>query len=113
QRWKAVGDEAKTYVPAMPEGIDNNRDFIYQNSEVLVESSYNIRLRDVKLGYTFSKANNWVPRFLDAVNLYAYDRNLGIIWKATSHDIDPDYPHANFPLQTSFAFGLRIDLYPK
>lgn len=111
QRWQERGDENKTYVPAIPERTDSNRDLIYQNSEILVESSDNIRLRDIRLGYTWAKANSSrLPRFIQSINLYIYAKDLGLIWKATKKEIDPDYPYTNFPVQHTVAFGVKVDL---
>jgi TonB-dependent starch-binding outer membrane protein SusC len=105
-RWREPGDENHTHVPSMPENINLNRDDFYLNSSVLVEKGDHIRLQDVNLSYTFDR-NLFAKLPMKNVQFYLYANNLGVIWKATDKDIDPDFPTQK-PVRT-IAAGLRID----
>ncbi|ALL06300.1 hypothetical protein AQ505_12810 [Pedobacter sp. PACM 27299] len=105
-RWQKSGDELKTNVPSLIFPADNSRDNLYKYSEVLVEKADNIRLQDVRLGYTFSKRNN-LP--LKNLNIFLYLNNAGIIWRANRFHLDPDYP-AGIPAVKTIAIGLKTDL---
>lgn len=107
QRWKLAGNEHETNVPAMPlpanaAGVDQ----IYRNSNILTEKGDHIRLQDIRLNYGLP---NFVTNQLGLRNLqlYAYLNNVGILWKATKHDIDPDYQFMRAP--KTVALGLSIN----
>lgn len=104
-RWQNPGDESNTYVPSMPSEINFNREDFYLNSSVLVEKGDHIRLQDINLSYSFAPA--LLQRLsLKNLQLYLYANNLGIIWKATDKNVDPDYETFK-PLRT-MACGLRL-----
>ena len=104
-RWQQPGDELNTQIPAMPEVLNTSRDSFYQFSSVLVEKGDHVRLQDVRLSYTLCR--DYFPKLpFQSMELYGYANNLGIIWKATNIDLDPDYPTSR-PLR-SIAFGLRV-----
>ncbi|WPR76273.1 SusC/RagA family TonB-linked outer membrane protein [Algoriphagus sp. NG3] len=104
-RWQQPGDELTTQIPAMPEVLNTSRDSFYQFSSVLVEKGDHVRLQDVRLSYTLGRAA--FPNLpFQNMEIYGYANNLGIIWKATSLNLDPDYPETK-PLR-SIAFGLRV-----
>lgn len=96
-RWQKPGDEANTNVPSFAYPINGNRDNFYKSSEAVVEKGDHIRLQDINLSYSLNK------RF----SFYAYISNLGVIWKATSYKIDPDY---GTPLPKSYSLGVKIEL---
>ena len=105
-RWQNPGDELNTNVPSIPASIDYNRDDLYLNSEVLVEKGDHIRLQDINLSYILErKAIQRLP--FSKVEVYSYLNNVGILWKASSGSLDPDY-QTDKPLR-SIAFGVRID----
>ena len=107
KRWQAPGDELSTYVPSLPLTANSTRNIFYSNSSALIEKGDHIRLQDIRMGYTFEKSKTpWIP--FGRAEIYCYANNLGIIWKATSDELDPDFQTAA-PLK-SLAFGLRIDL---
>lgn len=107
-RWQNPGDELVTSVPSMPERTDLRRDQAYMFSEVLVERGDHIRLQDVNISYQVPQK---IARNIGVsqVRLYGYARNLGIIWKHTDLDIDPDVK-ALYPQPLQIAFGLQIQL---
>lgn len=106
KRWQKPGDEQTTNVPSLLYPASNARDNLYRYSSALVEKADNIRLQDIRLGYTFHKSH-WLP--FQKLNVFAYLNNLGIIWRANKYKIDPDYP-ADIPSARTIAFGLRADL---
>ena len=106
RRWKQPGDENFTQVPSQPATADTRRNSFYANSAVLVERGDHIRLNDVRFSYTFSKDKQpWLP--FQSAQLYTYANNLGIIWKASEDQLDPDFQNAR-PLR-SMAFGVLLD----
>ncbi|MBB6328269.1 TonB-linked SusC/RagA family outer membrane protein [Algoriphagus iocasae] len=106
KRWQQPGDEERTQIPSLPENSNVLRNLYYSNSAILVERGDHIRLQDIRLGYNFDKSTNpWLP--FESAEIYAYANNLGIIWKASKDDLDPDFQNA--APQRSIAFGLRIN----
>ena len=104
-RWREPGDELITQVPSMPERLDSFRDQFYRSSSHLVERGDHIRLQDIRLGYDLAGGNGLLGRFQSA-QVFIYANNLGVIWKATKTDLDPDFGF-NRPLR-SVAAGLQF-----
>ncbi|WP_134089093.1 SusC/RagA family TonB-linked outer membrane protein [Olivibacter sp. XZL3] len=103
-RWQQSGDELKTTVPALMYPANSMRDQFYAESEATVEKGDHLRLQDINLRYTVnggprSPFNNFTFTF--------YANNLGILWKASKNDIDPDYT-LNPPLRT-YALGINLN----
>ena len=105
-RWTKAGDEIKTNVPSLPALSNINRDNIYLYSEALVEKGDHIRFQDINLSYTFDRQSIAKLPF-ERAQFYIYANNLGILWKATDVNIDPDYPTMK-PIR-SVAFGIKLD----
>jgi len=105
-RWQNPGDEDRTIVPALTYPANGDRTNLYLYSNVLVEKADNIRLKDIRLSYTFPK-RPLIP--FKNLNLFTYVTNVGILWRANSYHIDPDYP-TGIPLVRTIAFGLKSDL---
>jgi len=98
KRWKQPGDELHTDVPAWAEtAAPNQRGAIYENSMALITPGNHIRLQDINAAYSIHN-----------VRVYAYARNLGVLWRANKHGLDPDYENAAYPAPRSFAVGLQI-----
>ena len=109
KRWQAPGDETLTSVPSLPDPLraDANRQTVYELSEILVERGDHIRLQDIRLAYSLDRISHpWLP--FAGAEVYSYVNNLGILWKKTAHDIDPDFQ--GIPPAKGFAFGLRITM---
>jgi TonB-linked SusC/RagA family outer membrane protein len=104
-RWQQPGDEQHTHVPSLPETVDNNRETFYTYSEVLVQKGDHVRLQDVSLNYTLDNALLRRLPF-SRIEVYSYINNIGVIWKAASGNIDPDYP--TIKPSRSIAFGARF-----
>ncbi|TXE03069.1 SusC/RagA family TonB-linked outer membrane protein [Algoriphagus aquimarinus] len=105
-RWQQPGDETATQVPAMPENRDGFRDTFIRNSSALVEKGDHIRLQDIRLGYSFPRQSKGLKAFRNA-EVFLYANNIGMIWKATDSEWDPDFG-TNLPLR-SLAAGLQLD----
>lgn len=106
-RWQQPGDELITSVPSMPSARNVNRDNLYRYSEALVERGDHIRLQDLRFDYSFGDV--LFPKGGKNARLYMYANNLGVIWKSSDSDLDPDYPFSIPPVRT-IAFGVQIDL---
>ncbi len=105
-RWQQPGDEAQTIVPSMPQSTNISRDNFYTFSSDLVEKGDNVRLRDVRLSYTFG--HNSIHILPKAnLQLYLYANNLGILWRANHSHQDPDAPNS-YTLPKSLAGGIRL-----
>lgn len=104
RRWRERGDELVTSVPSMPSVPNSFRDAFYLNSEVLIERGDHIRLQDVRLAYSFRQSGLAGGIFRN-LSMYSYVNNLGILWKATSDELDPDF-RTTLP-RRSIAFGVN------
>jgi hypothetical protein len=107
KRWKTPGDELKTNVPSMvytnyPQF--SNRDVFYAKSEVNVLKGDHIRFQYINVDYTIVRKNKRLP--FERLQFYINAANLGIIWRANSEKLDPDYPNTFTPSK-QFTFGLR------
>ncbi|WP_316805325.1 SusC/RagA family TonB-linked outer membrane protein [Pedobacter nototheniae] len=105
-RWQNPGDEISTSVPSVPLTPNANRDVFYGYSNVLVDYADNIRLQDMRLNYS-PKSGLFGKNFKN-VNFFIYATNLGIIWKATKFDVDPDNQFGNAPFTMSAGLKLTI-----
>lgn len=100
-RWKTIGDENNTTVPAMvyadyPQF--DNRDLFYRNSEINTLRADHIRLQYINVGYDMSTLvkNNFFKNISVSLN----GANLGLLWKANREGLDPDYPYTVLPPKT-------------
>jgi TonB-linked SusC/RagA family outer membrane protein len=106
-RWQKPGDEQLTNVPAMIYPSVSNRNALYTGSEALIEKADHIRLRYISLAWTIYK-QQWKKLPLRSLQLYSTIDNIGIIWRANKHGIDPESPTALIPASRSIAAGVRI-----
>lgn len=106
-RWKKSGDEAVTNVPSATLTVNSQREFVYQNSDILVIKGDHIRLQDIRIGYDIDRSTFRKLPF-NNVQLYLYANNLGIIWKANHDGIDPDFGDTTIPPSKSLAVGFNI-----
>jgi TonB-linked SusC/RagA family outer membrane protein len=105
KRWQKPGDESNTTVPSVIYSVDQNRDFFYANSQILVEKGDNIRLEDIRLAYQLQK-NNLQKTPFQQIQIYMYVANLGTIWVANNEQIDPYFN--NIPKDgKSISFGVN------
>jgi TonB-linked SusC/RagA family outer membrane protein len=105
-RWQKSGDEVHTQVPSLPVAKNLNRDRLYTYSTALVEKGDHIRLQDINVGYSLHRKD--LPHLpFSKLQIYAYASNLGLIWKASKLELDPDYPIQKLPAMLSI--GLKVD----
>lgn len=105
-RWQQPGDEAHTHVPSMPYPANIARDNFYGNSEVLIEKADNIRIEDIRAGYDFTKSQ-WKKMPMQNLQVFALINNVGLLWKANKHGIDPNYVNAGYLPPVSYSIGLK------
>ncbi|UTA67552.1 SusC/RagA family TonB-linked outer membrane protein [Emticicia sp. 21SJ11W-3] len=105
QRWKEPGDEALTQVPSLVYPNVSNRDAFYNYAATLVEKGDHLRLQDINLSYDFPAAGN-----RNSWQCYLYINQVGMLWKANASGLDPDYYASGFPVPTSYALGLKLNL---
>ncbi len=112
RRWQQAGDENWTDVPRhVPlEEADTYRDAssVYMNSEALITRGDHIRLQDITLSYTLP-AGITGKLALKNVRLYAYARNLGILWKSNRVGIDPDYANSLYRAPKAYSAGIQFN----
>ncbi|GGH28843.1 SusC/RagA family TonB-linked outer membrane protein [Sphingobacterium alkalisoli] len=106
-RWLMPGDENLTNVPARMSTYDSYRAQSYSFSEILVTRGDFIRLQDLNVSYTFSESALKKAGF-NNLRLFAYARNIGVLWKANRHGIDPDYVDADYVPPLQMAMGVQI-----
>lgn len=109
-RWQNPGDEAVTNVPSILYENNSNRDIFYRGASVLVEKGDHIRLQYINISYQIG--NQWyqrMPKLGERLSLFINLSNLGLLWKANKHEIDPDYNLGSHHLKPAmnFTFGLR------
>lgn len=87
RRWQQPGDENHTTVPSLVYPANSSRDNFYVGSEANVERGDVIRLQQIRLSYRLVHPS-WRIKNVDiGVNI----NNLGVLWKATKTERDPDY----------------------
>ncbi|QQT60541.1 SusC/RagA family TonB-linked outer membrane protein [Sphingobacterium multivorum] len=104
KRWQKTGDEATTNVPAFNYPLNSNRDQFYMNSDILVEKGDNITFQDISLIYRLKPKLG----YFKSISLQAYARNLGVIWKATKLDLDPNGITMRIPSQFSLGINAQF-----
>lgn len=106
-RWQKPGDELITNIPSFDPMGSEHRDLFYKFSEVLVEKGDHIRLQDIQISYDISK-QQFKKLPMQLIHFYIYANNIGILWKATEVNIDPDYVR-DLPNPRSFSAGVKIE----
>lgn len=104
RKWQNPGDEESTHVPAFVYPLNSSANTFYLASEPLVELGDYIRLNDIRLDFNRSLR---LRTQQIGVNVFAMVNNVGMIWKATKLDIDPQY-NSNIPPPRYMSFGLRL-----
>ncbi|MFD2556028.1 SusC/RagA family TonB-linked outer membrane protein [Sphingobacterium tabacisoli] len=109
ERWQKPGDEARTRIPALVYPQNALQDLFFGYSDYLVEKASHIRLQDVRCSYTLpiSKTSRVG---LHHLQVFAYARNLGIVWKASNQHIDPDYGSSIIPQPLVVSFGINAKI---
>lgn len=100
QRWQKPGDEAFTTVPSMVYPASYEREHFYNYSEATVEKADNIRIQDIAFSYAPA------GKVFKSAVFYSYLNNIGIIWKKSKVNTDPDYGQF-IPPGLSISFGVK------
>lgn len=106
-RWQKPGDELVTYIPSSNYSYSISRDEFFENSEVLVEKGDNIRLQDIRVSYEMNRSQSR-KLLMQSLSIYFYVNNVGLLWKATKHDIDPDY-YTSIPNPRTWTMGIKME----
>lgn len=104
--WQTPGDETGTNVPSTPQNRNNNRDLFYTYSSALVEKADHIRLQDARLSW--QPGANLTKGWARNAEVFLYANNIGLIWKETKVDIDPDWAYQTPPLTLSAGINLTF-----
>ena len=107
KRWQKPGDELITNVPSLIYPNSDLRDEFYWGSEINVLKGDHVRMQYVNLGYDF-KLGRIKKAGFSRLQVFMVANNLGIIWRANSEHIDPDYN--GIPDARSIAFGFKSSL---
>ncbi|SFA42165.1 hypothetical protein SAMN04488511_1031, partial [Pedobacter suwonensis] len=110
-RWKNPGDEQFTQVPSIPYPLSSSRESFYSFSEELIDKGDHIRIQYINLDYAVGKKLA-KKTGLKTLNVFANLANVGIIYRANKHHLDPEYVTSSFnlPPGQTLAFGLRAGL---
>lgn len=109
-RWQKPGDEKITNVPSMNYPGSSVRDAFYAGSEVMVEKGDHIRLQFITLDYDLGRLVSHLKAFR-SMQVYFNASNLGVIWRANNHKLDPEYfTRYAMPPAKTFAVGVRAGL---
>ncbi|ULT23552.1 hypothetical protein KUH03_30935 [Sphingobacterium sp. E70] len=110
QRWKQPGDEKITNVPAAApiDKIIVNSGPIYSYSQTLITNASHIRLQDINISYNLpQKISNKLN--VSEMRIFAYVRNIGLIWSANKYGIDPDYADSDYKYPRTYALGFQVN----
>lgn len=111
KRWQQPGDELITTVPSFIYPANANRDLFYNYSTALTEKGDLIRLQDIRLSYDLLKGKKFRSNMIKELTLYVTGSNLGLLWAANKHNLDPDYLPVINSMYTKparlFSFGFK------
>lgn len=107
-RWKEPGDELITNIPSIPVIFNPARDNFTQRSEIQVEKADHIRLQDIRIEYAIPI--NQISKVLaqSTATLYFVANNMGIIWRANKHNIDPSLAEDSYQVPRNYTVGASI-----
>jgi len=105
-RWQHPGDELSTFVPSIPAATNAQRDAFYKGASVLVSKGDHIRFQDINLAYDLGKSLSL--RGISGLKVFLYIDNIGMLWKATKFDTDPDY--GDILPSRSYSLGINLNL---
>lgn len=107
KRWQQPGDELNTSVPSLVYPLASNRDAFYKGSERLVEKGDHIRLQYITLSYEYAPLKK-AAFLIKRIRLFVNANNVGILWRANTVKLDPDYLDNTIPPSTGFAAGCNL-----
>ncbi|GGG79953.1 SusC/RagA family TonB-linked outer membrane protein [Parapedobacter pyrenivorans] len=105
KRWQQPGDERYTAVPSMRYPNNNYRNDFYANSSALAERGDHVRIQEITAAYESRMGRN--DRI--STRFFLTASNLGIVWRANKHGLDPDlYANRPMPIPSNYAVGIQI-----
>ncbi|WET68776.1 SusC/RagA family TonB-linked outer membrane protein [Sphingobacterium sp.] len=104
-RWQEQGDENVTFIPSLSYPLNNNRGTFFNLSEKLVEPADHIRLKDIRIGYSFRQ----LPAGIKGLELFGTVTNVGLLWKRTKVRQDPDFNNS-IPAPKTFLLGANLKI---
>jgi len=108
RRWQQAGDEMYTNIPALIYPVTSALQKFYTGASPFVEHADHIRLQYIHLSYDCSGIQG-LP--FKSLQCYATASNLGLLWKRTKEDIDPEYIGSlAIPPAMNVALGVKIGL---
>jgi len=108
QRWQKPGDELHTQIPALTYPANSAMGTFFRNTALLVHRGDHIRLQDIRLAYQHGK-----PLFANTVkrlSLFCYAKNIGILWRKNTAQLDPDLSSSALPIPLNVSFGINLTL---
>lgn len=110
-RWRQPGDEAHTDIPGV---INTNINSIqrFELADINVIDASHIRLQMLSLNYSFPASMLGNNRTIKSLSIGATATNLGLFWKKTGRDVDPEYmfdgSYSSMPPVTSYVFRVNM-----
>lgn len=107
-RWRQPGDELITDVPSFNYTASSARDLFYNGSSILVEKADHLRFQFLNLNYNLTN-EKWANLPVEKIQLFCSINNLGILWRANTQQLDPDYSWGYAALKpvTTYSLGFR------
>jgi len=100
----------ETDVPSMIYPARAVRDNFYGNSELLTEKADHLRLQYINFNYRLHH-DKLLKRSGISANVFFNIDNVGILWRANRHGIDPDfYSTTTPPPPRIFSVGLTVNM---
>lgn len=110
-RWRQPGDEAFTDIPGVVNTNFNSIDR-YVFSDINVFDASHIRLQQLSLDYRFPASMLHDYRTFKSLSIGFAATNLGLLWKKTDRDIDPEYmfngDYSSMPPVPTYMFRLSV-----
>ncbi|WP_421919903.1 SusC/RagA family TonB-linked outer membrane protein [Marinifilum sp.] len=105
KRWTKPGDEKTTDVPSLSIGGNTNTFISYGGH--MYEKASHIRIQSIGLSYKLD-SKLLANTFIKGVTIGVNGRNLGLLWKATDKDIDPDYGNRAYTYKNRATYSMNL-----
>ncbi|WP_421918608.1 SusC/RagA family TonB-linked outer membrane protein [Marinifilum sp.] len=105
KRWRQPGDEAFTDVPSNT--IGGKTSVYLRDGSQMYEDASHIRIQSIGLSYNLN-SKLLANTFVKGVTLGVNGRNLGLLWKATDKDIDPDFGNGVFTYKNRATYSMNL-----
>ncbi|MFD2599242.1 SusC/RagA family TonB-linked outer membrane protein [Sphingobacterium corticis] len=112
-RWQQPGDEAFTNIPGV---ISSNQNSVsrFISADINVLDASHIRFQLLSLDYRVNGSFVGATKAIKSLNVGVTASNLGVLWKKSSLDIDPEYlfdgSYQSMPPTPHYLFTVRLGL---